>query len=370
MLINMKLKNSKLFFTFFKEQKISKREITLKIMNIFLLLIISNLIASQDQPGNLAQKAKPTFYPNSPNVHDPVMAKCGDIYYVFATGNGISTLKSKDLKIWEKGKSVFETAPEWTKEAVPNFKGHIWAPDIIFYQGKYHIFYSCSNMTGKNNAAIGHASNPTLDEKSPEYKWTDHGKIVQSVVNRDMWQAIDPNIIIDEKGTPWFIFGSFWDGIKAVKMTKDMMGFEKPEEWHTVARRPTKQPLYTYSYEDSQIEGAFIYKHGDIYYLFASFDMCCRGLKSNYHIMVGRSKEVTGPYLDRAGFSMLDGGGTPFAIGDGKKWAALGHNSVYNVDGKDILFAHGYSIPHDGASELIVSEIKWDSEGWPMFELK
>ena len=97
--------------------------------------------------------------------------------------------------------------------------------------------------------------------------------------------------------------------------------------------------------------------------------MCCRGLKSNYHIVVGRSKSVTGPYVDRAEFSMMDGGGTVIAIGDGKKWAALGHNSVYNIDGKEYLIAHGYSIP-DGISKLIVTELKWDSEGWPIVELK
>ncbi len=66
---------------------------------------------------------------------------------------------------------------------------------------------------------------------------------------------------------------------------------------------------------------------------------------------------------------MMDGGGTVIAIGDGKKWAALGHNSVYNIDGKEYLIAHGYSIP-DGISKLIVTELKWDNEGWPIVELK
>jgi arabinan endo-1,5-alpha-L-arabinosidase len=238
-------------------------------------------------------KPKPVFYPKSPLVHDPVMAKHGNTYYVFATGEGISVLKSKDLITWEKSKPVFDKAPEWTKDALPNFKGHIWAPDIIFYNGRYHIFYACSNLSGKNYAAIGHASNPTLDESSPDFKWTDHGKIIQSIVNRDLWQAIDPNIIVDEKGTPWFVFGSFWDGIKAVKMTKDLMKLDWPEEWHTISRRPSEQPLYAYTYADSQTEGAFIYKHGEYYYQFVSFDMCCRGVKSNYRIVVGRSKSVT-----------------------------------------------------------------------------
>jgi len=65
-------------------------------------------------------------------------------------------------------------------------------------------------------------------------------------LNRDLWQAIDLNIIVDEKGTPWFIFGSFWDGIKAVKMTDDMMKLKWPEEWYTIARRSSTQKLYNY----------------------------------------------------------------------------------------------------------------------------
>ena len=332
------------------------------------IMAIASFSTAQEQAAPSVPQPK-VFDPKSPPVHDPVMAKDGDTYYVFGTGPGISTLYSKDLKTWQKGEPVFDKNPEWVKEALPDFKGDIWAPDIIFYQGRYHLFYACNAMPGKPHAAIGHASTPTLNPKSPQYKWADHGKIVQSVLNRDMWQAIDPNVIVDEKGTPWFIFGSFWDGIKAVKMTDDMMKLKWPEEWHSISRRPSNQKLYTYSLEDSQTEGAFIYKHGDYYYQFVSFDMCCRGVKSNYHIVVGRSKSVTGPYVDRAEFSMMDGGGTVIAIGDGKKWAALGHNSVYNIDGKEYLIAHGYSIP-DGISKLIVTELKWDSEGWPIVELK
>ena len=334
-----------------------------------ILMLLCNSGFSQDQPLNSIPQPK-TFDPKSPPVHDPVMAKDGDTYYVFGTGPGISTLTSKDLKTWQKGKPVFESNPEWLKEALPDFKGDIWAPDIIYHQGQFHLFYACNALPGKPHAAIGHATNPTLNPTNPSYKWTDQGKIVQSVLNRDLWQAIDPNVIVDEKGTPWFVFGSFWDGIKAVKMTNDMMKFKWPEEWHSIARRPSTQKLYQYTLEDSQVEAAFVYKHGEYYYLFASFDMCCRGINSDYNIVVGRSKSITGPYHDKAGYSMLDGGGSVIAIGDGKKWAALGHNSVYNLDGKDYLLAHGYSIPDNGVPKLIVTKLEWNSDGWPIVDLK
>jgi len=304
-----------------------------------------------------------------PSVHDPVMARDGDTYYVFGTGRGISTLYSKDLKTWQQGAPVFSEVPAWTQEALPGFNGKIWAPDIIYYHGAYHLFYACNRTPGKPDAAIGHASNPTLDPDSPDFKWTDHGKVVQSVMGRDLWQAIDPNIIVDEEGTPWMTFGSFWDGIKLVRLTDDLMGLTWPQEWHSIARRPSDQQLYEYALYDSQIEAAFIYRKGDYYYLFVSFDMCCHGIDSDYKIAVGRSESITGPYLDRMGHSMLTGGGTVIAIGDGKQWAALGHNSVYNIDGKDYLFAHGYSIPDEGKSKLIVTELEWDKHGWPIVTL-
>ena len=231
------------------------------------------------------------------------------------------------------------------------------------------IYFILVTPSGKPHAAIGHASTPTLNPKSPDFKWTDHGKIVQSIMGRDTWQAIDANAIIDDEGKPWLAFGSFWDGIKLVRLTDDMSALKWPQEWHTLARRPSNQEPYEYLLTDSQVEAAFLYKHDGYYYLFVSFDMCCRGTKSDYKIAVGRSKSITGPYLDKVGFPMLGGGGTVVAIGDGKKWAALGHNSVYSMDGKDFLFAHGYSINDNGDSKLIVVELKWDENGWPVIDL-
>lgn len=306
-----------------------------------------------------------------PHVHDPVMAKEGHTYYVFGTGTGISTLYSKDLKHWKKGKPVFDTLPGWVHKALPDFRysSSIWAPDIIHYKGLWYLFYACNEKPGKPDAAIGLATNPTLDPDDPDYQWTDRGKIVQSVLYRDLWQAIDPNAVVDEEGTPWLVFGSFWDGIKLVKMTDDMMKLKWPQEWHTLARQPSTQRLYNYGLEDSQIEGAFVFRHDGYYYLFASLGLCCRGIHGTYHVVVGRSKKITGPYVDRAGYSMLDGNGTVIAIGDGKRWSSVGHNSVYTFNGKDYFVTHACSIPDNGDSKLVVVELKWDKEGWPVVTL-
>lgn len=73
-------------------------------------------------------------------THDPVLAKLGDTYYLFATGQGISVMSSKDLQNWKFEKPVFEEAPQWAVETVKGYNGHTWAPDIIFHNGLYHCF--------------------------------------------------------------------------------------------------------------------------------------------------------------------------------------------------------------------------------------
>lgn len=325
-----------------------------------LILFVCNMAA---QEGKQNDRQRRRHNPADPSVHDPVMIKQDDIYYLFSTGNGIKVMTSKDMMNWEMEKPVFDMPPQWAVDLVPGFKGHIWAPDIIYYQGKYHLFYSCSAF-GKNTSAIGHATNPTLDRNDPKFKWTDHGKIIQSVPNRDLWNAIDPNIIVDENGTPWMNFGSFWDGLKLVKLTDDMMSVAQPEEWYSISRYPR-----TYANENNPTEAPFIMRHGNYYYLFVSFDYCCRGVESTYKVVVGRSKNVTGPYLDKDGVDMAKGGGTLVIEGDGKQWAGVGHNAAYNFDGQDYFVGHGYSIPDNGKSKLITRKIEWDEDDFPVVKV-
>lgn len=298
-----------------------------------------------------------------PLIHDPVLIKEGSRYYLFATGNGIQVLSSEDLRTWKVEPSVFNKGPQWAMDLIPGFRGHIWAPDILFYKNRYHLFYSCSAFA-KNTSAIGHASTPTLDASSPDYGWTDHGKILQSVPFRDNWNAIDPNIIVDEEGTPWMSFGSFWGGIKMVRLTPDLQ-VAQPEEWISLSRRPRSFELSDDNPGDGAVEAPFLYKKGAYYYLFVSFDYCCRGNNSNYKLAVGRSQDVKGPYLDKEGHRMDRNGGTILLEGN-NEWAGVGHCGVHAIDGKDYLVAHAYVKAENGASKLILRTLSWDPEGWPV----
>nr|WP_315152370.1 arabinan endo-1,5-alpha-L-arabinosidase [uncultured Flavobacterium sp.] len=296
-------------------------------------------------------------------VHDPVVIKQKDTYYLYCTGKGISVLSSKDLKNWQPEPPIFKEKPHWVDAVVPNFDNHIWAPDISFHNNTYYLYYSVSAFA-KNTSAIGVATNTTLNPKDPAYKWIDHGIVMQSQPNRDMWNAIDPNLIFDDSNTPWLTFGSFWEGLKMVKLNPDLKSITNPQEWHTIAKRKRTFDLLDTDPGDAALEAPFIFKKKGYYYLFLSWDLCCRGDKSTYKVVVGRSKNPTGPYLDKTGKSLAEGGGSLVVEGD-ENYFGVGHNSVYTFDNKDYIFYHGYEKKSNGTPKLIVKELLWDTEDWP-----
>lgn len=311
-------------------------------------------------------------YQTNISVHDPVMIRQGDTYYLFATGWGIDVWSSGDMKSWKKEAAVFAAAPEWAVKDIPYFKGHIWAPDIFFSNGTYYLYYSVSAF-GKNTSAIGVATNKTLNPLSPDFKWTDHGKMIQSQPGITNWNAIDPNVIKDEKGIPYMVFGSFWDGIKLVKLDKDLMHVAiDVNSAATIASRKKNPggpnpPSVDGNPADAggnAIEAPFLFKKGKYYYLFASIDYCCKGEKSTYKMIVGRSESLTGPYLDKDQQPMAKGGGT-LVLQQDKNWYGAGHNAVCHFGDTDYLVFHGYDANDKGIPKLRIEKLTW-VKGWPV----
>lgn len=342
-------------------------------LSVLLIVYTASLCAQTAQPAgaDTTRRRMPpppigTITPTRETpAHDPVMIKQGNKFYLFTTGNGVAVFSSTDMQHWRKEKSVFDKAPDWVSKSLPQYRGgSMWAPDISFYNGLYYLYYAVS-VFGKNTSCIGLAVNKTLDSASADFKWEDRGKVVQSVPGRDMWNAIDPNLVVDEKGTPWLAFGSFWEGMKMVKLGADFASVAQPEEWHTIARRPRDFNARDSSAGNAAIEGPFVFKKGNYYYLFVSWDYCCRAERSDYKVVVGRSEQVTGPYLDKNGTDMAKNGGTLIVQGDNKEWFGAGHNSAYTFDGKDYIIYHGYDAKDRGRSKLIIKELKWE-DGWPV----
>ncbi|MGY0036679.1 family 43 glycosylhydrolase [Pedobacter sp. NJ-S-72] len=311
-------------------------------------------------------------YQSDISVHDPVMIRQNNRYYLFSTGWGINVWSSTDMKSWKKEKPVFSKAPEWAVKDIPAFKGHIWAPDIYFYSGKYYLYYSISTF-GKNTSAIGVAVNQTLDPDSPDFKWIDYGKVIQSFPGKTNWNAIDPNVIRDENDVPWMVFGSFWDGIKLVQLSKDMLHISTQKDiLPTIASRkkdpeapnPPSIDANPVDAGGNAIEAPFLFKKNGYYYLFASIDYCCKGEKSTYKIIIGRSSSIKGPFFDQKNVEMNKGGGTLVLEGN-TGWYGVGHNAVCSFDGEDYLIFHGYDAKDKGVPKLRIEKLNW-LNGWPL----
>jgi arabinan endo-1,5-alpha-L-arabinosidase len=282
-------------------------------------------------------------------AHDPVIIAAEGQYHYFSTGNGISVKTSPDLLRWTQQPDIFPSTPAWFQQLVPDYEPrNIWAPDISYFGGQYHLYYSVSSF-GSNRSCIGHATRATLSEGN----WTDQEAVFcsnQPGANED-YNAIDPNVVLDESGTPWMSFGSFWDGLKMIRLAPS--GDRAGTDLYDLASRG-----------GGAIEAPFIVRRCGYYYLFVSFDACCRGADSTYSTRVGRSPEVLGPYVAKDGTPMLNGGGSP-VLAAGGDWVGPGHNAIL-IDGTRAYNVYHAYAATNGASQLRISELVWDAEGWPV----
>jgi arabinan endo-1,5-alpha-L-arabinosidase len=305
-------------------------------------------------------------------THDPSIIKDGDAWYLFATASGpdrkgeLPIRCSSDLKHWRQCGYVFPAVPDWIKQQSPQTR-ELWAPDISFFRGEYRLYYAFS-VFGKNTSGIALLTNQTLDPNSPKFHWEDKGLVLRSRAEDD-FNAIDPNLVIDTHGRAWLSFGSFWSGIKMRRIdpkTGKLFPEKKDTKLYSLARRERPEnaapPPPGLPGNWQAIEAPFIVHHEAYYYLFVSFDLCCRGIKSTYRTMVGRSREVTGPYVDAQGKPMLDGGGTELLAGN-QRWIGPGGESILQGKDGDIMVFHAYD-GQTGKPYLQISTIAW-VDGWP-----
>ncbi len=317
-----------------------------------LLLLLSLPVMVRSQP---PREGLLTGAPDPTGV--ATKNKAGEtVYYVAATGRGVQLLKSTDLVRWEDAGRVFDQpAPEWAQREVPGTQG-IWAPDLSYHDGLYYLYYSVSTF-GSQRSVIGLAVNRTLDATSPDYKWQDRGKVLESSAETTDFNAIDPALLVDEQGR-WLLFwGSHWTGLKVVEVDP-ATGKPKPgAKIQPVAARPDAK--------SHAIEAPFVMFHGVYYYLFVSWDGCCDGAKSTYKVTVGRSRSATGPYVDATGKPMLEGGGTLVLQSD-ERWRGPGHNGVLAGDGRQYMVHHTYDVQNLDAQRILqVRPLTWTGDGWP-----
>lgn len=286
-------------------------------------------------------------------IHDPAVIEQDGRYYVFGTGFGIPIWESGDLFRWQRSGRVFDGLTDWARQHVPKARDH-WAPDISWFAGEYHLYYAVSEF-GTQRSAIGLATNKTLERTNEDYDWIDRGLVLKTAPGKDDYNAIDANAVFDRQGRLWLAIGSYWSGIKLVRLDPTTGKVPKDAEMHALAERPIRKA----------VEAPCIIHHGDYYYLFVSFDQCCRGVQSTYNLRVGRSREITGPYADDRGKAMLEGGGRVVLRRDGA-CIGPGHNSVLRHGERDWLVHHYYDGENRGRRRLQIRPITWSGEGWPV----
>ncbi len=289
------------------------------------------------------------------NVHDPSMIYSDGYYYVYSTGS-LDVRRSQDLIYWDYMGRVMPNIPQWVQDKVEGVSD-IWAPDVTYYNGKYYICYSASTF-GSQTSLLGLLSNETLNPYASNYEWVDEGEILSSPPSGSpTYNAIDGTFVEDANGDMWLVFGSYWEGIMLTPLNNSTL-------------KPTTTPptIYQLARRNSSTasEASYIIYRDGYYYLFVNWDSCCSGVDSTYQIVVGRSTSITGPYVDKAGRSMLYGTGGTLFVGNNGRWIGPGHADITTVNGQDYFSYHVYDGNLGGTPTLRVNEMGWDQAGWPV----
>lgn len=321
---------------------------------LFLLLAgcnqtLSDATASESSDDTASARSAWTIS-GSTFTHDPSIIYADSMYWMFYTADGIGVKYSSDGKTWYAGTQVLSSAPSWWSTYVPSKTDfNVWAPDIIKYNGKYWLYYSVSTF-GSNVSCIGLLSCTSILTGD----WTDKGMVIRST-SSSKYNCIDPSFIYAD--SPYLAFGSWYDGLYMVRLSSSTM---KPNS-------STITQIADRDLSSNAIEGACIWAPGNgYYYLFASFDKCCLGTSSTYNIRYGRSTSITGPYYDKSGNSMLDGGGTVLASSSGNYIGPGGEDVFQNASGNWCMCYHYYDKSNSGTATLMIKDLK-TSSGWPSF---
>jgi arabinan endo-1,5-alpha-L-arabinosidase len=301
------------------------------------------------------------FDPNNPpkvltlsgstQAGDPSAIRAGARVWLYSTGLGIAVKSSADLQLWQDQDPVFAQNPGWIANVLPAVTD-LWAPSIAFFGGLFHLYYAASTYASAQSC-IGHATTASIGSGSP---FVDQGSIICSNITNvvENFNAIDPSVFFENESTPWLVFGSYDSGIKLIALDAD--GSRLDAQMYSVAMRSSDNPA---------IQAPYLMKWQNYYYLFVSFDHCCQGVNSDHSIRVGRATNVLGPYLDRDGIDMMNGGGTLILAGD-SRWKGPGSNTVFVDAGKRYNVYHAYDADSNGLSALRVAELSFDNDGWPV----
>lgn len=272
----------------------------------------------------------------NPYIHDPsTIMECEGKFYTFGTGGG--GLISPDGYTWDSG-------------AVRPGGGA--APDAIKIGDRYLVAYGATGggLGGGHAGIIYTMWNKTLDPKSPDFKYSEPNLVAQSEYDEDC-DAIDPSLLMGPDGRLWMSYGTYFGFIRLVELDP------------ATGKRVEGNKAIDIAIDCEA--SALIYRNG-WYYLLGTHGTCCDGVNSTYNIVVGRSRNVTGPYIDNVGRDMLKGGGK-MVLAAGGRLIGAGHFGRYIVEeGVEKMSCHFEAdMDRSGRSVLNVRPLVWKND-WPV----
>ena len=285
----------------------------LKAVVLLVLLLLATPAFAVDSQPELAGDLR---------IHDPSVVEVGGEYVAVGTGEqgltrgAVKVKTSPDGVHWTEAGAIGRGVPKWARDALGYQPTNVWAPSISRRGGTFSLYYALSSF-GSNASAIGLMTNASLDTSRPSEGWTDEGLVLMSKIGDD-FNAIDPFRINLTDGRAFLVFGSFWSGIKLRELD--------PNTGKLI--RDDAPSFALASRHGGAIEAPSILEHGKDFYLFVSFDQCCKGIASTYNIRVGRSDKIEGPYRDKDGKDMLEGGGSLVLASNGRFIGPGGQEAV------------------------------------------
>lgn len=315
---------------------------------------------------NLAYPAPIAVTGSGVFVHDPDMIQdAAGAFWLYGTHNTLAS--SPDMATFS-AVSAGDISPDfswWASENTTGTNGRtdIWAPSVMYANGTYYQYYAIpiysppSTVDANQSAVVIALATGT----SPSGPWTDAGKVISSCGTASgcttTFNAIDPAPYIDAAGNWWLTFGSWHDGIHVLQLDPS-----------TGLRLASNTTLYNIAKRGAGEEGSFIFPYtvgGTLYYYyFASINVCCQGVNSTYRIIVGRSTSPTGPFYDRGGLDLMDGGGTILLSTHGTVYGP-GGQSVLLARSQPVMVYHYYDGANNGTPTLGMNDLQFDSDGWP-----
>ena len=286
---------------------------------------------------------------------DPTVIRTEEGFYLYATQTNaywIPIYFSKDLVNWEFKRSAFRNATKPKPDVLPG-GGAFWAPEIRYINGKYVLYFSWAKW---GDGSISYTAVATSDSPVGDFL-----NAKPLLITDDFGSNCIDQFYYEEDKKKYMFVGSF-NGIYVTELTDDGLSVKRGGDGKPVLKKQVCGRAF---------EGTNIYKKGKYYYLFASINNCCpnNGMDSKYKVVVGRSENLLGPYVDRKGKDMLDNSWELVLEGDGETFFGPGHNSIIIPDdaGTDWMIYHSY-VKENGAvgGRLgMLDRIVWSADGWP-----